>query len=330
MSFPCPHCATPLRVRDREFINRVVNCPECGAGVHIIREGAGELRGEPVDEQRQRSPAESESRRRTRVNWAVWLTPSVIAWGVAFAMTGLLAMLLITSRGELATTPQPPPDMPTDAVAAPVPGPDAPPQPVVVADPQPAVEQVLPAPVAPVTDEPKSPPPAVAPAKPEPDRTALPVARHDDATPNDVQLLVEELARSVDVPILVPLAEETRRIDVRAALTQRVAGFEQSVPVPFRDLLSVVEEMAGVPISTESLSPSDRARLESPVTLVQRETTVGALLQELVASHSLRYEIHGAGLRLLGAAPDEPHEGAASVGVGEASGAVISRPPSSE
>ena len=34
-TFSCPHCLSPLRIRDRAFVNREIGCPECGERIEI-------------------------------------------------------------------------------------------------------------------------------------------------------------------------------------------------------------------------------------------------------------------------------------------------------
>jgi hypothetical protein len=35
LTFPCPHCSSPLRIQDRAFTDRAVGCPECGEAIEI-------------------------------------------------------------------------------------------------------------------------------------------------------------------------------------------------------------------------------------------------------------------------------------------------------
>ncbi len=34
-TFSCPHCLSPLRIRDRAFVDREIDCPECGERIEI-------------------------------------------------------------------------------------------------------------------------------------------------------------------------------------------------------------------------------------------------------------------------------------------------------
>ncbi|MBS0267271.1 MAG: hypothetical protein JSS02_35430, partial [Planctomycetes bacterium] len=56
--FPCPHCSAPLRVRDKLYVGRQVECPECGKFLTIgeSREGTGTLRVEPAPAEIQKPP----------------------------------------------------------------------------------------------------------------------------------------------------------------------------------------------------------------------------------------------------------------------------------
>ena len=34
-TFSCPYCLSPLRIRDRAFVDREIGCPECGERIEI-------------------------------------------------------------------------------------------------------------------------------------------------------------------------------------------------------------------------------------------------------------------------------------------------------
>lgn len=41
--FPCPHCSTNLRVRDRMFVGKIIGCPDCGGRLEIVSDGPKRL-----------------------------------------------------------------------------------------------------------------------------------------------------------------------------------------------------------------------------------------------------------------------------------------------
>jgi hypothetical protein len=38
-SFPCPHCSATLRLKDRTFVGRQIDCPDCGRALAIVSDG---------------------------------------------------------------------------------------------------------------------------------------------------------------------------------------------------------------------------------------------------------------------------------------------------
>src|SRR5579863_492668 len=54
--FACPHCSSRLRVREKLYVGRQVDCPECGQLLLIVDE-KGELAARPVE--RKNSPPPS-------------------------------------------------------------------------------------------------------------------------------------------------------------------------------------------------------------------------------------------------------------------------------
>lgn len=85
--FSCPCCAIPLRVRDRGFVGRTIDCPDCGQRVRIVQSDAGRIEGilaeeEPRNEHRPRRPA-------------VWTNPTAIGWGVAGCLAAGLGLYLL-------------------------------------------------------------------------------------------------------------------------------------------------------------------------------------------------------------------------------------------
>jgi hypothetical protein len=82
------------------------------------------------------------------------------------------------------------------------------------------------------------------------------------------------------------------KIDVPRALAQRVVRFEQTKPVPLRDVLNWLEELATVPIRGDRHEIPDLEDLmQTPVTAQLENTTVAAVIQAVLASAGLTYQV---------------------------------------
>ncbi len=94
--------------------------------------------------------------------------------------------------------------------------------------------------------------------------------------------------------------QPVKKIDVPAALAQKIQSYGLTRPVPFRSLLLDIEEMAGVPIRFDEKELGTAAGLlKKPVTLkTLQETTVGQILRALVEQVGLVYKIEADGIRL--------------------------------
>jgi len=49
-TFSCPHCLSPLRIRDRAFTERKIDCPECGEALEITLDRDNEPRARKAEE----------------------------------------------------------------------------------------------------------------------------------------------------------------------------------------------------------------------------------------------------------------------------------------
>jgi hypothetical protein len=124
--FPCPHCQSPLRIQNRAYLGREVDCPDCGRSIRIIRGDDGHLQAEPVG-----SVAEPKRPSQPAIALPAWgesvrrfATPTRVAWILA----GLLALVLLVliwpfgGDSNAGTDPPTPPadprvaDDPTDIV----------------------------------------------------------------------------------------------------------------------------------------------------------------------------------------------------------------------
>jgi hypothetical protein len=98
-------------------------------------------------------------------------------------------------------------------------------------------------------------------------------------------------------PAVVPAPEPPRPAEVapkpvnpREALQQKLSSIDQSKPVPLKDLLALVEEMAGVPIEIDrdKLGPA-AARLDQEQTLKMQNPTLEDILKKLLGQAGLDY-----------------------------------------
>lgn len=99
-------------------------------------------------------------------------------------------------------------------------------------------------------------------------------------------------------------ANSTEPVDVASALKQPIRRFEQLRPAAFRDVLLLVEEMAGVPIRYDPKDGRQAKRdaedvFERKVSFKLENTTVGEILDTLLAQVGFSYKIEADGIRLL-------------------------------
>lgn len=86
--FPCPHCAIPLRLRDRNLRDRQIDCPECQQPVVIRETESGNLYGE-VPEQTNSLPQEVVTPRSNGIGLPIMLgLGAVVAVGLSFLVRG--------------------------------------------------------------------------------------------------------------------------------------------------------------------------------------------------------------------------------------------------
>lgn len=104
-------------------------------------------------------------------------------------------------------------------------------------------------------------------------------------------------------PIEVPLADESPpMVDYQPRLAQRIAHYEQSRSVRFRDLLWELEELAGIPIDASRLSEET---LQKPLPVDLKNVTVEEIIHHLCQSAGVESTLGPHGLRLAPASPLE-------------------------
>jgi hypothetical protein len=101
-------------------------------------------------------------------------------------------------------------------------------------------------------------------------------------------------------PIDVPMAPDIPRIDVAKQLAQPILEFSQEKPVQARRLLQQVAELSAVPVDSSAVEIDPwRERLDRPVTLVLKETTVGGILAAVLELAGLRTETRDGVIHIL-------------------------------
>jgi hypothetical protein len=287
----CPDCGTTLRVRDRSFIGRLIDCPECQVRLVIKLDDESNLVAEPPKRevephsplvQRLAIPAA-----RIRSAWGTKLaefahSPLVLAWALAIGVTTFAAILMLRPTVRFRTssrdsspskevTPQDHSPVVDDNQSSPPsniePGETIPS--VTMPDPGTSVEQT------PASDPPER-PAAVVPSAETPD--------------NAEAVAIQPAAPPTPVPAPV-------KVDVEALLAQRLQKFETSQPVTRKQIIELLEEMLGAPIQYDPEELGDK-ELERRISIDLETTTVGGVLKALTDAANWEFIVEGNGIRL--------------------------------
>lgn len=260
----CPNCSTRLRVRDKSFAGRTVNCPDCRQPLTIQLAPTGELVALRAESSASgpaaQSPATERSPRRRRT--AVIVAASLLALLICAAL-----VMFALPRGKPATAAQVAESPPANALpSTPLPAapPDATPQP------PPPVAAADPAPQSLVTATPAS--------EPQPSAVEPSPASAPDTGP-DAE------------PITVFLAADEPVFDINAVLNQPLVEFSQPTPKPAAEILKVVGELSGLAVDLTQLDTAAASRLEKPITLALHNTSVRGVLDATVAAAGLTYSL---------------------------------------
>ena len=106
--------------------------------------------------------------------------------------------------------------------------------------------------------------------------------------------------------LITPPAAPAPKVDLSAALGQRIVRFAQDKPVPLRDVLNILEELVTVPIRGDRHQITDLDDLlQTPISLDLQNTTVAAILEAVLARAKLTYHVQADAIQLqkLGAEP---------------------------
>jgi hypothetical protein len=117
----------------------------------------------------------------------------------------------------------------------------------------------------------------------------------DTAAPRVALAAARPAAKKSSKPTPTPAP----KVDLNAALGQRVVRFEQAKPVPLRDVLNVLEELVAVPIRGDRHEIDDLDDLlQTPVSLDLQNTTVAAILEAVLAPAKLTYHVQADAIQL--------------------------------
>ncbi|MEX2288259.1 MAG: hypothetical protein WD648_14285 [Planctomycetaceae bacterium] len=301
-TFSCPHCDAPLRAKDARLAGRTVECPDCRRPLKIVADASRQLtvQAAPTSEKGTTSFAKggvgavakaAKSIRRRTARWQEVLSnPLVVAWAAGGVLTFMLLIALWPRRDYAAR------DSADNAVARQAESSD---KNTGDSDEEPAAK---------ANDASKSAPLAM---NELPVEAPKPVALVENNPPAE-QIAIAEPAVAEKPPIasepaVEPPPQPAPPIDVAANLAQPIVRFEQIRPVPFRDLLLLVEEMAGVPIVYDQIDPAAmQTAFDTRVSLSLQRTTVGEILQETLKRVGLSFDVEPGIIRLSLARNNQP------------------------
>jgi antitoxin component of RelBE/YafQ-DinJ toxin-antitoxin module len=99
-----------------------------------------------------------------------------------------------------------------------------------------------------------------------------------------------------DPPITVEITPEPKGYDVERGLALAVTKFELKTPVPLRMLLRQIVEMSALPIDLSKVQ--DDPRLDHPITLDLKDTTLHAILTAALDQAQLEFTGDAQGIHL--------------------------------
>ncbi|MEI8380478.1 MAG: hypothetical protein WCJ09_10130 [Planctomycetota bacterium] len=285
---PCPACGTTLRVRDRSFVGRQIECPDCHAKLVLKlnddREFEAELFKPEVERPASRASAprhkpQPKTSGNTRSFADTLLSPLVVAWALGIGLTAFVAIMLLRPavrfRPPSTETAQPIAETVPDIEAAKPPEKIAPDSATQSPDPMPpSIVEKPPVPEVPPTPaEVKPPVPA------------------DTEKPATVVTTPEETPK--------PAVPTPPKVNLEEVLKQRLSGFVTSSKKPNRrlDLIEQLDELTGYRIKFDRQELGEK-KLMQTVSISVEVTTVGALLKLVLEPAGWEYVIEDEYLRL--------------------------------
>ncbi len=124
----------------------------------------------------------------------------------------------------------------------------------------------------------------------------LPLDASVPGEPADPPTPPEAATPASDPPITVEVTPDSKGYDVDRGLSIAVARFELKTPVPLRTLLRQIVEMSALPIDLSQVH--DDPRLDHPVTLDLKDTTLRAILSAALAQAQLEFTGDAQGIHL--------------------------------
>ncbi len=285
---PCPACGTTLRVRDRSFVGRQIECPDCHAKLVLKLNDDREFEAELFKPEIER-PASRTSVPRvkskpttsgtTRSFADTLLSPLVVAWALGIGLTAFVAIMLLRPavrfRPPSTETSQPIAETVPDIEAAKPPEKTAPDSVTQSSDPMPpSIVEKPPVPEVPSTPaEVKPPVPA------------------DTEKPATVVTMPPETPK--------PAVPAPPKVNLEEVLKQRLSGFVTSSKKSTRrlDLIEQLDELTGHRIRFDPQELGEK-KLMQTVSISVEVTTVGALLKLVLEPAGWEYVIEDEYLRL--------------------------------
>lgn len=284
----CPDCGTILRIRDRSFIGREVECPDCHTKLVINLNDERELVAEhpKVEKPKQKPKVEIPIVKKTGPTLATRLanllhSPLVLAWALGIGITAFIAIMMLRPNVRFRKPS-------SDPMAQ---------KPLPVENPQPSETKTDATPLGPDTDpvvvrEPTNPPETPAPTETSPANTT---AMDDPLVEKPITPIVEPEPAPESKPNPAPVVV---KLDLEAMLGQRLKSFETPARLKSRrEILELLEELLGAPIrySAEELGEKN---LDRPITIDLENTTVGGVLKVVLDSAGWEYIVEEKGLRI--------------------------------
>ena len=284
----CPDCGTILRIRDRSFIGREIECPDCQAKLVIRLDGERELIAEhPKVEKPQKKPplnqpiVKNSGPTLSSKLAGVMQSPLALAGALGIGMTAFIAIMMLRPnvrfrkpvKDLVAQAPEPTEvQKPDEPVAeTPIEGPDKVPtaQKEPVKPPDPSTETETPSTQTPVAVEPL---------------VEVPI------TPIVTPEVTPEI-KPKPAPVVV-------KLDLEAMLGQRLKSFETPAqPKSRREIIELLEELLGAPIRYAPDELGEK-NLDRSISIDLENTTVGGVLKVLLDSAGWEYIVEDNGLRI--------------------------------
>ena len=294
---PCPACGTTLRVRDRSFVGRKIECPDCRVKLLLKLNDDREFEAEVVtseEEKPQPSAKRAQSRpkatdRPARSFSDAMLSPLVVAWALGIGLTAFVAIMLL--RPAVRFRPPSSDNIPQAAET----------QPVKESAPQIKSETTE------VAVQPSEPMPLSISEKPiAPDVPPTPVEKQP-TVPADTEKPVTAEATPMPetpMPAVTPVTQKPAvvsppKVNLDDVLKQRLTGFATSSKKPNRrlDLIEQLDELTGHRIKFDREELGEK-KLMQPVSISVEVITVGALLKLVLEPAGWEYVIEDDYLRL--------------------------------